>query len=134
MGEHLGHVTRAANTCENIAGFTPYQWAQGHSDGDVPESERMYRHGLSGRDAKDDWATLTRHRQDAEGYYRRAKALERLSILKNSKVRQPIKEYAIGDLVYVWRRQTSDVNAKTRSSFKKSMNLVGSVLDLWCLA
>ena len=75
--------------CESVAGYSPYQWAYGRNDGEIAEDEKLWQHGLSYRDAKHDFTVLARNRAEAEECYRRSKALERLSILKNSKVRQP---------------------------------------------
>ena len=51
------------------------------------------------------FAQLVAKRRSAEEVYRRVRALERLSVLANTKTRQPVRTYASGDLVKVWRRK-----------------------------
>ena len=66
---------------------------------------RWHVHGMEHSSGRS-FGQLAAARASAEDVYRKVKALERISALKNTKVRQPVKEYSIGEWVMIWRRKT----------------------------
>ena len=114
----LAMAVRAANVCENVAGFSPMQWAYGRADGSL-EPDKFFSLGITTEDKNTDFVDLIQGRSKAEHAYRRAKALERISILHNTKVRQQLREYALGELVFIWRRQVPDISLET--GYRKSV-------------
>ena len=90
----------------HIRGFSPFQWAYGRGDWTQDLESEDNRHVLGYRHGQSTFAELLKNREKAEDCYRRARALQRLTDLRNSQARQPAREYAPGDWVYVWRRKT----------------------------
>ena len=78
------------------------QWAYGKN---WQESEFAKRH-LTGLDdaALGDFVRRQGLRDAAGIAFRKAKAEERLSQLSTARGRTPMKDYAIGDVVYIWRK------------------------------
>ena len=101
----------AVNRTEAVRGYSPYLWAYGEGDSvDCLEHDRM-RH-MSGMDnPRFEFTKLTSQRARADECYRKAKALERISVLRNSKVRQPPRDYSMGDWVYIWRKSAGKLDA-----------------------
>ena len=83
-------------------------------------ADRAFNLLLTTDDRNTDLVDLVQCRAKAEHAYRCAKALERISILHNAKVRQPLREFSMGERVYIWRRQLPDVSVKT--GYRKSVN------------
>lgn len=96
----------AANSSEQHRGFSPHQWAYGSgpSELDLKVDEWHHRYGMEYSEGTS-FAQLVAKRRSAEEVYRRVRALERLSVLANTKTRQPVRSYEIGELVKVWRHK-----------------------------
>ena len=87
----------AHNALETVRGYSPFQWAYGRSNPIVERALRAATSGMESNSTKDDFMTLLQERDLAETAYRKSKALTRLSILQNTKSRQPLKDYNTGE-------------------------------------
>lgn len=86
---------------------------------DIDAETFDHRMGIFCTNKSWEYARLIQERERSEECYRRAKALEKLTVLRNTKVRQPLVDYQVGHWVWCWRRQVQDPEAPT--VFKQSL-------------
>ena len=117
----LALSTAALNSTENAHGFSPFQWAYGHSfhwtDEDITTHLQLQQaHPLS------EFEKLLSCRREAENLARQVRANNILVRLKNSCPRQPLQNFEPATLVKVWRKSLPHEAAKgKRSGFTKTI-------------
>ena len=117
----LALSTAALNSTENAHGFSPFQWAYGHSfqwtDEDIATHLQLQQaHPLS------EFEKLLSCRSKAEHLARQVRANNILVWLKNSCPRQPLQNFEPATLVKVWRKSLPHEAAKgKRSGFTKTI-------------
>ncbi|CAL1164199.1 unnamed protein product [Cladocopium goreaui] len=117
----LALSTAALNSTENAHGFSPFQWAYGHSfqwtDEDITTHLQLQQaHPLS------EFEKLLSCRRKAENLARQVRANNILVRLKNSCPRQPLQNFEPATLVKVWRKSLPHEAAKgKRSGFTKTI-------------
>lgn len=94
----------AHNRQEQVQVLSTYPWPYGKGDGlrDLLAEDRHYHGADQARGM--DFGQLQGRRSDAEMAYLKSRALHRRSVITNSKVRQPLRNFEPGQWVYVWRR------------------------------
>lgn len=125
----LALTTMALNSTETVRGFSPYQWVYGQKFTLDDEDERTMAQ-LTPSTAALDFTQLMVNRREAEAMARQVHAQRVLVKLKNSKVRQPLQVFKPMDLVKIWRKYSAD--GGPRGGLKRSADLNGLVLDVWC--
>ena len=90
----------ALNSTEHVSGYTPHQWAFGR---DYTISEEDHR-TFSQLNSRASFASLTAARLRAEQVANKTRSQRILVRLGNSRVRQPLRDFKVADLVMVWRR------------------------------
>ena len=90
----------ALNSTEHVSGYTPHQWAFGR---DYTISEEDYR-TFAQLNSRASFATLTAARLKAEQIANKTRSQRILVRLGNSRVRQPLRDFKVADLVMVWRQ------------------------------
>ena len=103
----LALATHALNATEHVHGYTPMQWAYGKQFAFSGEDLKTW-HDIDPHDAQRDFTQLMQSRQHAEDVARKLKATLTLTRLKNSKVRQPLRQFQPTELVKIWRKYTQD--------------------------
>ena len=109
----------ASNGVDKVNGYAPYQWAYGTTGYEINNDPNQ--HAMLDGSQSDEFLQLAKRREEAEIAYRKVIALRRLTVLKNTKSRQPMRQFKIGDIVLIWRRYwPHTVHEGTRGGFKPS--------------
>ena len=90
----------ALNSTEYTAGYSAFQWAFGKQYSLSNEDARTFH----GSDFRGEFVKMITARQQAEQIATKTRAKRILSKLVNSTVRQPLRQFALMDLVKIWRR------------------------------
>ena len=113
----LHMAASAMNATEYTAGYSAHQWAFGMAFRPSDED----RHTLELVEPRVDFARLVTCRQRAEDIARETKAKRTLTKLRNTTVRQPVRQFSPLDLVKVWRKVwPKEQYAGPRGGAKKS--------------
>ena len=86
-------------------------WAYGQNEESIAAEHEIMRFRCGLDNPRFDLTKLAGARELADAKFRQTKALERISLLHNSKVRQPPRDYKPGEWVYVWRKSEGKLDA-----------------------
>ena len=99
----LALATSAINSTEFNKGFTSMQWIFGRQ-AELDHEEFRQQLQFPVERQQDEFLRLMTQRQHAEECARKAKAHVVMSKLRNTNVKQPIRNYDLAEPVYVWRK------------------------------
>ena len=114
----LALATSAANSTEFQKGYTPLQWAFGHH-ATIGDEELRQQLSLPLERQQDEFMRLLSQRSVAEDAARKAKATVVLSKLKNTSIRQPIRQFSMAQPVMIWRKFLPHTLFKGRKGGKR---------------
>ena len=113
----LALAASALNSTEFVSGFSSHQWAFGREYTISEEDRRLF--AQLGERAS--FASMVAARQRAEDVATKTRSQRILTRLANSKARQPLRQFAVADLVKVWRKVLpSDAYKGPRGGMKRT--------------